>query len=227
MKKIGIIFLVIVIGLVISFFWYVQDYYSALEGIEESVYSNSSIIKDGNMFIFTPNGKDQEIGFIFYPGGKVDELAYAPLLQQLANEGITCVLFEMPFNLAVFDSDAAKKALEELPEIKTWYIGGHSLGGAMAADYASKIEDELKGVILLAAYPTKPLNLPLLTLVGENDEVISRSKLEGLEVIEIEGGNHAYFGSYGEQKGDGVADITPQNQQDQTVQLILEFISKR
>lgn len=50
-------------------------------------------------------------------------------------EGLLCVLPKMPFNLAILDSDATEGIAEQYPYIENWYIGGHSLGGAMAATY--------------------------------------------------------------------------------------------
>ena len=70
----------------------------------------------------------------------------------------------MPFNLAVLNSNAADKVMSKFNNIENWYIGGHSLGGAMAASYAAKHQDNLKGVVLLAAYPTKELDIPVLSI---------------------------------------------------------------
>ena len=80
-------------------------------------------------------------GFIFYPGGKVEYTAYAPLM---------CVLLKMPLNLAVLDVNAADSVFDMFPEISSWYIGGHSLGGSMAASYALENTDKLEGLVLLA-----------------------------------------------------------------------------
>ncbi|MBQ9959115.1 MAG: alpha/beta hydrolase, partial [Oscillospiraceae bacterium] len=97
-------------------------------------------------------------GLIFYPGGLVEYSAYVPLMQALAAKGVLCVLVEMPGNLAVLDINAAQGIAEQYPHITSWYVGGHSLGGSMAASYAAKNTSSLDGVLLLAAYSTADLS---------------------------------------------------------------------
>ena len=179
--------------------------------------------------------KDAQAGVIFYPGGKVEARAYAPLMAELALRGITSVLVEMPFNLAVFDMNAADGIRDEFSGIEAWYIAGHSLGGAMAASYAAGHTDELSGVILLGAYSTADISdtsLSVLCLHGSSDGVMNREKHDecldnlpaGCTEREIEGGCHAYFGMYGEQSGDGVPTITPIEQITLTANYIADFI---
>ena len=150
-------------------------------------------------------------GLIFYPGGKVAYESYAPLMSELSQRGILCVLIHMPCNLAVLDVDAAKDIPEQFPEIRHWYIGGHSLGGAMAASYAAKHPDDFDGIVLLAAYSTADLTqsgLQIVQIYGTEDGVMNRASYEkyasnlpegSMEII-LEGGNHAGFGAYGPQK---------------------------
>ncbi len=220
-KRIVLIAMTIVIVIGIAFGIYAQDYYKAT--INEESYAAT---REGILTIMYPQ-EPSGVGFIFYPGGKVEETAYYPLLKQLSDQGITCVLVKMPLHLAVFGVDRADEVLETplLDNVKEWYIGGHSLGGAMASSYAEKHLDELSGLILLAAYPVNPMNIPLIAIYGSEDGVLNREKLTGIEhLVKIEGGNHAYFGDYGEQKGDGAATITREEQQYQCVQEILDFI---
>ena len=49
----------------------------------------------------------------------------------------------------------------------------------------------------------------------------------GTQNIVIEGGCHAFFGAYGNQKGDGVPSITREEQIRQTVQAILALLPKQ
>ncbi|MNC40977.1 Alpha/beta hydrolase family protein [compost metagenome] len=182
------------------------------------------------MWVFYPEKeRESDTGLIFYPGGKVEATAYTPLLKQLSQNGITCVLVKMPFNLAVFDIDAAEHVYEKFPNIQKWYIGGHSLGGAMASSYANKNSDKIEGLILLGAYPVgdsdSGLDLPTLAIYGSEDMVLDKEKLAGTpNKHEIPGGNHAYYGNYGKQKGDGTATITREEQQHQAVEEIIHFI---
>jgi hypothetical protein len=134
----------------------------------------------------------------------------------------------MPFHLAVFDVNAADGIMEQFPEITSWYMGGHSLGGAMASSYAVKHSEEVAGLILLAAYPVNKSDIPAVIIYGSEDKVLNRDKLKGLTgLVEIQGGNHAQFGNYGFQKGDGTASISSEEQQIETVQAIVDFLAKK
>ncbi len=217
-----IIALSVVAVLAVGVLIYAGDYYRA---DENAALAMQSATEASGYTVFKGNG---DIGLVFYPGGKVEASAYAPLLQALSEKGITCVLVEMPLNLAVLNQNGYKGAVAAVPEIDYWYIAGHSLGGAMASGVAT---GNFEGLILLAAYPTSKLNLPVLSIYGTNDGVMNREKYrQGLQLmpnlmeVVISGGNHACFGSYGEQSGDGIAEITPEEQIEQTVDAILSFI---
>ena len=213
---------------------YAADYYHA-DDTALAALAPSAVVtvetEDG-ITVFQPEGADT--GLIFYPGGKVEYTAYAPLLAQLAQQGILCVLVEMPLNLAVLDMDAAQGIPEQFPDIETWYIGGHSLGGSMAASYAAE-GDGFAGLLLLAAYSTADLtgtDLAVLSIYGSEDGVLNMEKYQEYfpnlpddttEVV-LDGGNHAQFGSYGCQDGDGTAVISPQEQVQSTVTEVLAWI---
>ena len=187
---------------------------------------------NGNI-VFEPDGATT--GLIFYPGGKVEHTAYIPLLQACAENGILCVIVEMPFNLAVFDINAADGIQKECPQIENWYIGGHSLGGSMAASYLEKHTDEYEGLILLGSYSTADLSdaeLEVLSIYGSEDQVLNREKYndnisnlpKDFKEIVIEGGCHAYFGMYGAQDGDGIPSISNSEQILQTAEYIAQMI---
>lgn len=178
-----------------------------------------------------PNPKDT--GIIFYPGGKVEYTAYAPLMQDFAHEGYFCALVKMPFNLAMLDTNAAKDVKEAHPEITHWLIGGHSLGGVCAAKYAA-ISD-FDGLFLLAAYTTTNMSdkaIPVVSVYGDKDGVLNMDEYAAnksnlpADTIEcvIQGGNHSQFGSYGLQEGDSKAGISAEEQRAQTVCLVLDNI---
>lgn len=219
-------FIAVLIG---GFYIYTLDYYRADAAAVPAMGTTSTGVKiesESGLTIFYPKpDNDIKTALIFYPGGKVEDVAYAPLLEQLSNEGLTCVLVKMPFNLAVFNIGAADSVYKLLPDIKNWYIGGHSLGGAMASSYVGKNSEKLSGLILLGAYPVNASNLPILVVYGSEDIKLDLSKIEGVKnVVQIAGGNHAQFGNYGVQKGDGNASISREYQQAQTVKAIVTFI---
>jgi len=217
---------------------YVSDYYHADEA---AIYAFSPLpegavrtMSDG-MITYEPEKHDT--GLIFYPGGKVEYTAYEPLMLACAERGITCVLLEMPFNLAVLDMNAADVIPEKYPDIENWYIAGHSLGGAMAAAYAHDNPDAFDGLILLAAYSTKALTgtgLEVLSIYGSEDGVLDSEKYaenivnlpENYQEHIIDGGCHAYFGMYGPQDGDGTPTISNTEQINLAADIIAGFVER-
>ena len=216
---------------------YVGDYYRAENDAIAAFMPQGTQWKeepDGTI-VFEPEGAKS--GFIFYPGGKVEYTAYLPLMAALAEEGVLCVLVEMPFNLAVLDMNAADGIQEEYPEIEDWYIGGHSLGGSMAASYLEKNAEDYAGLVLLGSYSTADLSnteLDVLSIYGSEDKVMNREKYDknksnlpsGFTEIVIEGGCHANFGMYGAQDGDGAPTISNTEQIRLTAEAVVDMIVK-
>ena len=231
--KTGVVAVLLLCGVC---WWYVSDYYHADDAVVAAMSSDTDIAvkQDGNTVAFIPDEADT--GFIFYPGGKVEYTAYAPLMRALADNGILCVLVEMPLNLAVLDMNAADGIPEMYPQIDSWYIGGHSLGGSMAASHAAKNASLYDGLVLLASYSTADISsagLQVISIYGSEDGVLNMEKYAenkdnlpaSFEEIIIEGGCHAGFGSYGYQEGDGVAMIAGDAQIEETVHLLTDFFA--
>jgi len=187
--------------------------------------------------VFTPVGAQPDTGFIFYPGGHVEYRSYAPALRQIASAGYKVVLVPMPFSLAVLDSGKAADVIESYPDIEYWAIGGHSLGGSMAASFAAGHPDQVKGLVLWASYPPtsndlSQTNLRVVSIYGSLDGVLNRVSLENTRgllpkattFIEIQGGNHAQFGDYGLQAGDNTAEISPEKQQEAAAQAAIQML---
>ncbi len=224
-KVIGISLLTLVL-FVSAFFIYVSDYYRA-DSYALEILDKLNFVQEKNLTIIYPE-ESIDTAVIFYPGAKVEEIAYIPLLKKLADNGITCVLVKMPFHMAIFNKDAADDVFDEIPEIKKWYICGHSMGGAMASSYASDNMDKLDGVILLGAYIYGDvLEDDALTIYGTLNSNLEENINYTKNINIIEGGNHAQFGNYGKQKGDPDATISSEEQQNITVQIILDFINER
>lgn len=213
---------------------YVKDYSHSEVNIQEYVDKGQIDVIEISEGIFL-DGPGEENAMIFYPGAKVEFTAYLPLFYELACNGIDCFLVNMPCNLAFLGQNKAQDIMNSY-HYEHWYLAGHSLGGAMAASYASKNLEKLDGLVLLAAYATESLKREgfcVLSIYGSEDGVLSMEKLKtsrewmpsDYTEICIEGGNHAWFGNYGEQKGDHKANISREDQQRQTVDTILSMVS--
>lgn len=196
------------------------------------------IVSNASWIAFEPLRHPVKTGFIFYPGGKVEFRSYAPALQSIAEQGYLVVLPNMPLNLAFLDPNKANQIIQSFPEVVDWVLGGHSLGGAMAATYVATHADRIKGLVLWAAYPAntdslRQKGIKVLMVFGTQDGLVTREKLDATREllpldtlwVPIEGGNHAQFGFYGQQPGDNQALISALEQQKQAVKATLDFLS--
>ncbi|MBQ9082580.1 MAG: alpha/beta hydrolase [Clostridia bacterium] len=191
-------------------------------------------VTDGSYTVFAPD--DPVAGFIFYPGARVEHEAYIPLMQACAAKDILCILVEMPMDFPLLWGNAADGLQDKYPEIDQWYIGGHSLGGYMAAGYLGDHADDYVGLILMASYTETDLSgtgLDVLTIYGSEDSVLNKERYEkgltllpeGYTEIVIDGGCHAYFGMYTGQDG-GDLPVTNAEQLLMTADAIRTFVEK-
>ena len=229
--KILLITLVLIFIFIFMFmFIYLNDYYKASDNINNYLKDSEEVkvIKNKNGYLF--DGPGNENILVFYPGGKVEYTSYALLMNNLSKEGIDTFIVEMPFNLAFFKMIAIKEIKNEY-DYESWYLGGHSLGGVVAASDTNN--NDIKGLILLASYSTKKVECETLSIYGSNDKVLNLDKYQenkkniiNMKEVIIEGGNHANFANYGNQKHDKKATITRRKQQEKTIEEILMFIKK-
>jgi acetyl esterase/lipase len=187
-------------------------------------------VQAGPWWVFRPAEDDASVGLILYPGGLIDGRAYAPAARAIAAEGYVVAIVPMPLRLAVLGAERGTAVVEAFREVERWAIGGHSLGGAMAAQFARRHPDRVQGLVLWAAYPSgsddlSASDLQVLSLYATNDGLTSFEEIEDsrlllppdTQFVAIEGGNHAQFGAYGPQRSDGVATISREAQQAQIV----------
>lgn len=216
------------------FIWSVGTAYKPTSEALTALKDTDGVTVTNEDFGFFFDGEGTDKAMIFYPGARVEYTCYAPLMSMLARNGIDCFVLKMPCNMAFFGMNLAEKVTEKY-SYEHWYISGHSLGGAMAAAYASKNPDDFDGAVLLAAYPTSDMNydgFTVISIYGSEDKVLNRENFEAgraympenyYETV-IDGGNHAWFGAYGEQSGDGTAVISHKEQWDKTVAEIIGII---
>jgi len=189
--------------------------------------------------LFEPTGAQNGIGFILYPGGRVDPRAYAPLACGIAARGSVVVVAPMLLNLAILSPERAQDIIDSYQGIRAWAIGGHSLGGSMAARFAGLHTSEIKGLVLWASYPARSddlstSTLPVLSVSASRDGLATPAKIAAARVLlppatiylPIEGGNHAQFGSYGTQMGDHAASITAADQWRLVIQATADFLAQ-
>ncbi len=215
---------------------YLETYYHADEDAIAAFSADRTVLErtlESSETVFDPG--NATVGLIFYPGGKVEQEAYAPLMREISAGGVLCVLCKMPFRLAVLDMHRADGVREAFPQIEQWYIGGHSLGGAVASIEVKAHPGVYTGMILLASFSDKDLteeSLRVLSIYGSEDRVLDREQYERAksllpgDVTEtvIEGGCHSYFGMYGEQNGDGTPSITNEEQIRITTGTVLDWL---
>jgi predicted esterase len=187
--------------------------------------------------VFRPDDQDPSVGLILYPGGRVDPRAYAPAARALAEEGHLVVIVPMPLNLAVFAPGRAAEVMAAFPGIENWAVGGHSLGGSMAANFAHSNPETVRGLVLWASYPAgsddlSGHQLAASSIYGTRDGLATPDKIDASRSLlppdadwtAIEGGNHAQFGWYGPQSGDNEATISREEQQAQIVAATLRLL---
>ena len=240
MKKfitISLTSLLVICGLGFTgFYIWSQQTYEATEEVNSYV-NMDDIQTEENWFVFQPQEKTQN-GIILYPGAKVEPEAYSYYAQGLADNGYMVIIPKVNLNFALLDINQADLIMEEFSTIENWYVGGHSLGGVAAASYAHGHTDDVDGLLLLGSYPSdssdfSETDLPILSLYAEFDGLTTTDKIADTKhllsseaiLYEVKGGNHAQFGMYGTQEGDGKATISPKEQQDEIIKETVNWIN--
>jgi dienelactone hydrolase len=233
-----LIWALILAGLIVFLAWALTPLGPAPEALVALSPNDLVSVQDrGDFIAFTPTAGTPITGFILYPGGHVDYRSYAPIAQRIAARGYLVAVVEMPLSLAVFGVDRADGVIAAYPGIRYWVIGGHSLGGSMAASYAKAHALKIEGVAFWASYPPSGDNLSStelkgLSTYGSNDGILDMTSYNAtLPLLPpgtirqvIEGGNHAQFGDYGPQEGDGTATISTADQQRQAADLTVRLM---
>eukprot|EP00803_Ostreobium_quekettii_P011129 evm.model.scf_502.2 EVM.evm.TU.scf_502.2 scf_502:43607-44359(-) len=190
--------------------------------------------------VFAPTGAQASTGLIIYPGALVDARAYAVAARAIARRGHKVVVAPMPGRVAIAGYARARTIAAAHPEVSTWFLAGHSLGGAMAVRFMTEDSGVVLGLVLWAAYPAEDDDLsvsgvPALVVYGTRDGVSTPEEVEeglarlppGTETVKVEGANHGQFGYYGEQEGDLEAGITREAQHAAVVEATVAFMRSR
>ena len=203
----------------------------------------AALASDGNVTVatdrrltFTP-AHATDVGFIFYPGGRVDPRAYAGLMRTIAEAGYLVVVPSMPVNMAILNTNAANPIIAANPHIERWVIGGHSVGGTAAAIYVSAHPDRIAGLAIWSSFPAgnsdiSELDLPVILLYGGNETGVTDESVGARKhllppdtrYIRIEGGDHHQFGAYALTTEDDLATISRGAQHAQILRATLDLL---
>ncbi|AIO18505.1 Alpha/beta hydrolase family protein [Candidatus Izimaplasma bacterium HR1] len=233
LKRIGLMFIAVLLLLVIALTIYSSNSYTALEEMDDAI----NMIDDSSVTFHEDNNEirysvtDPLLNIIFIPGGLVTPDSYKYLAINLALRGYDVVIAKAPFNLAILNPWIGKEFLSDSLEN---VVIGHSLGG-VTASMVFNGNDKVSAFVLLGSYPIKDISdKDTLLITAEHDlgmdpEAFNDS-LEYVndenQIVNIVGGNHAQFGWYGPQKGDGDAELETIIQQDMVVEIITNFLTE-
>jgi pimeloyl-ACP methyl ester carboxylesterase len=208
------------------------------EGLAALVPDARVAVDTSPWLVFRPVDRAPTVGLILYPGGRVDPRAYAPAARTVAEQGYLVAIVPVPLNLAFFAPNRAAAVMAAFPSIERWAVGGHSLGGAMAASFAHGNPEAVHGLVLWASYPARSADLArrrlaVSSIYGTRDGLATRDQIEASRPllppdtrwVAVQGGNHAQFGWYGPQSGDNAAAISREVQQAQVVSATLELLA--
>ncbi|WP_018757960.1 alpha/beta fold hydrolase [Paenibacillus terrigena] len=233
-KKIILALSVVFLFLLGTAAWYLWPYKPAPSAVQAMQGNNTiKVTTDSYGITIEPAYEPiQQVGIIFFPGAKVEPESYAPLARDFATLGYRTIIVRMPLNLAQLGENRANLLMNRFPD-QPFVIGGHSMGGTYAARYTASKPSNVKGLFFLGAYSDQPQTLPVLSILASHDQVLDqdtynryRSNLpKTTQTLTVEGGNHAQFGDYGPQKGDGLATITPEEQRTQVVQAVVKWVA--
>lgn len=237
-RKIWLIPLILILVLLSTFVLYGLTPAKPMSQALDAMQTDERVtVTSGKWLEFTPANSEPVTALVFYPGGRVDYRAYAPLARAVAEQGYRAVIVPMPLSLAVFAPDKAADVIAAYPQVQQWVIGGHSLGGAMAANFVYQNPGRVDGLFFLAAYPTSSNSLAdadvkVVSVYATNDGLATLDDIDESRMflpadtqwIEIAGGNHAQFGWYGLQNGDGTATISREDQQQQSVLALIDLL---
>jgi hypothetical protein len=204
--------------------------------------SGSSVVRVTDApahIVITPTSGTPTRGLIFQPGARVDPRAYVPMLSEVSRQGVLVVVVKQPFGIGFLAMTAPHAFIDRHPEVTSWTIGGHSLGGVVAATFAHDHPGTVKGLVLWASYPVDSLadrtDLAVASVSGTRDGFTTPADVEASRALlpgdtaytPVEGAVHSYFGDYGEQPGDGTPTVDRATAQRQIVAATVAFMNAR
>lgn len=231
---------------VVSSAWLANSYRT--QGVDARVLqadTRVAVHEDPASLAFQPSASGATAALLFFCGSGVAAQAYAPLLRPVAEAGFPVYIVKLPYRFAPLESHKAGAlaraagVMAAHPEIAHWVVAGHSQGGALAARFAGGEGRGASALVLIGTTHPKErslaaLSIPVAKVYGGNDEVAPAARVLAnksllppqTEWVEVVGGNHAQFGHYGRQLGDGAATITREAQQEQARAVLLRVLRR-
>ncbi|MFC9769845.1 MULTISPECIES: alpha/beta hydrolase [unclassified Pseudarthrobacter] len=227
-----------VLALVAALAWLNPFAYQPGVAAEAGPKSDLIVTETTTTITMTPDGgRAPTKGLVFYPGARVDARAYQDILAPAVGAGFRVVILKEPLGLSLLDANQARSAMDANPDITTWAVGGHSLGGVAASSFAGD-SDDVRGLVLYASYPLDSLRgrpgLQALSVSGTKDGLSTPAKIDAstellpadTEFAAIQGGVHAFFGDYGAQPGDGDPGLSREAAQEQIAAATVAFLGR-
>ena len=187
--------------------------------------------------LITPKSGTPTRGLVFQPGARVDPRAYVPMLSQVSKEGVLVIVVKQPFDIGFLALTAPNSLIDAHPEVRSWVVGGHSLGGVTAARFAHDNPGLVKGLVLWASYPDQSIadrtDLAVASVSGTRDAFTTPADVAASRALlphstaytAVDGAVHSFFGDYGEQPGDGTPTVGRAEAQRQVVAATVELMS--
>jgi Alpha/beta hydrolase family len=232
-RRVSIVVVVVLVLLVVAFLFYSSMVMRGDRAAAIAVWTNPAVAvtSTDHSIILEPTGTASGIGLVFIPGAKVDPYAYMYKLSGIVeSSGATVVITKPTLNLAFFDQRPLSLFEADAPDVTRWLVGGHSLGGVRACQLADT--PGVAGLVLFGSYcanDLSTLDLDVLSIGGSNDALSTPEKIEAASdllpssarIVAIDGLNHAGFGDYGVQPGDGTATLDSEQERDAITELLL------
>ncbi|MDE0546633.1 alpha/beta hydrolase [Microbacterium sp. C7(2022)] len=222
--------------------------YSAIEPALPAMQSDgvATVTETGTQIVIEPTGGADATAVFFQPGALVDPRAYAAVLRPLAEAGHRVVITKQPFGIAFFALGAFDATRTQYGDVNGWVIGGHSLGGTVAAIQADGADGNgggsdtdaapAVGLLFFASYPAGDISdtlvVPVESISGSRDGLATPEKIDASRAdlpadtnfTVIEGGSHAQFGDYGPQVGDNEPEISDDDARGQISAASVAFV---
>ncbi|MCT9869639.1 alpha/beta hydrolase [Paenarthrobacter aurescens] len=228
---------VAVLALVAMLLWLNPFAYLPSSPVAVGSASSASVAEESTAIVMTPAGAPASRGLVFYPGARVEARAYTDILRPAVDAGFLVVILKTPLNLSLLDGNQARGAMTAHPEVSSWAVGGHSLGGVSASSFALGNPD-VDGLLLYASYPLDSMRdragLKVMSISGSEDGLSTPEKIDASRqllpldttFVEVQGGNHAFFGDYGPQPGDGEPTVGRDVAQEQIAAATVSFLTQ-